>query len=101
MRKETQVGQGFWERGQRARSCACSRYHSNRGPDVAILRCDSSQAFWPESLSTLWHRVRRRLWVFFFSEGRREEFLKAFIGTQQKEGLRLPLCLAETEGGVL
>lgn len=32
-----------------------------------------SQAFWPESLSTLWHTMRSRLWVCFFFFQRAEK----------------------------
>ena len=60
----------------------------------------SSQAFWPESLSTLWQTVRSsRLWIFFQRGGGASNFFKAFIATQQRKGLRLLPCLAETAGG--
>lgn len=93
--------QGFLEGGHRARSCACSCYHRNREPDVAILGCDSrvfSGLLAREPVDSMAHYEEPA--VGFFQRGEeRATFSTAFIETQQRKGLRLLPCLAETEGG--
>ena len=96
------MGQGFLEGGHRAPSCACSCYHRNRGPDMAISRCDSllfSGLLARESVDSMAGCEEQPVADYFSARGGASNFFKAFIATQQRKGLRLLPCLAETAGG--